>query len=90
MKDSSSRKRYEEKRKQEGRSFRQECKKTFAWLQFEQRFVDLLPPAPSAVLRKHMLRVYDYLRVLLCFQCSIFEISRLSRFFSCELGYQTL
>ena len=30
MEDSSSWKRYEEKRKQEGRSFRQEWKKTFA------------------------------------------------------------
>ena len=36
MEDSSSRKRYEEKRKQEGRSFRQEWKKTFAWLQFDE------------------------------------------------------
>ena len=27
---------YEEKRKQEGRTFRQEWKKTFAWLQFEE------------------------------------------------------
>ena len=36
MEDSSSRKRYEEKRKQEGRSFRQEWKKTFAWLQFDK------------------------------------------------------
>ena len=32
----SSRKRYEEKRKQEGRTFRQEWKKTFAWLQFDE------------------------------------------------------
>ena len=36
MEDSSSRKRYEEKRKQEGQSFRQEWKKTFAWLQFDE------------------------------------------------------
>ena len=38
MEDSSSRRRksYEEKRKQEGRLFRQEWKKTFAWLQFDE------------------------------------------------------
>ncbi|CAH3161911.1 unnamed protein product, partial [Porites lobata] len=36
MEDSSSRKRYEEKRKQEGQSFRQEWKKTFASLQFDE------------------------------------------------------
>ena len=35
-KDSSSRKHYEEKRKQEGRTFRQEWKKTFLWLQFDE------------------------------------------------------
>ena len=35
-KDSSSRKRYEEKRKQEGRTFRQEWKKTIVWLQFDE------------------------------------------------------
>ena len=31
-----SRKRYKEKRKQEGRTFRQEWKKVFAWLQFDE------------------------------------------------------
>ena len=36
MEDSRSRKRYEEKTKQEGRSFRQEWKKTFVWLQFDK------------------------------------------------------
>ena len=36
MEDSNSWKRYEEKRKQEGRSFRQEWKKTLAWLQFDE------------------------------------------------------
>ena len=36
MEDSSSRKPYEEKRKQEGQSFRQEWKKTFVWLQFDE------------------------------------------------------
>ena len=36
MEDSSSQKRYEENRKQEGQSFRQEWKKTFAWLQFDE------------------------------------------------------
>ena len=35
-KDLSSRKHYEEKRKQEGRTFRQEWKKTFVWLQFDE------------------------------------------------------
>ena len=35
-KGSSSRKHYEEKRKQEGRTFRQEWKKTFVWLQFDK------------------------------------------------------
>ena len=36
MEDSSSRKHYKEKRKQEGRSFRQVWKKIFAWLQFDE------------------------------------------------------
>ena len=35
-KDSSSWKRYEEKRKQEDRTFQQEWKKTFVWLQFDK------------------------------------------------------
>lgn len=34
--DLSSRKHYEEKRKQEGKTFWQEWKKTFAWLQFDE------------------------------------------------------
>ena len=35
-KDSSSRKRYEEKRTKEGRTFRQEGRKTFACLRFDE------------------------------------------------------
>ena len=35
-KDSSSRKRYEEQRKHKDRKFRQEWKKTFVWLQFDE------------------------------------------------------
>ena len=34
--DLSSQKHFEEKRKQEGRTFRQKWKKTFAWLQFDE------------------------------------------------------
>ena len=34
--DSSSQKHYKEKRKQEGRTFRQEWKKTFLWLLFDE------------------------------------------------------
>ena len=36
MKDSSSLKHYKEKRKQEGRTFLQEWKKTFVWLQLDE------------------------------------------------------
>ena len=50
MEDSSSWKRYEEKRKQEGRSFRQEWKKTFAWLQFDETKQEMFKACTSTTI----------------------------------------